>query len=254
VVTHKPIVAYYVGGSEGGSRAGFSHTAALAGPDRLYDGIFRQSGVIRAESIEELFDFCWALGGTALPRGNKVVVQTHSGGPGAVAADASSRAGLELIDLSEETREKLKSFVPHTASIDNPIDLTFSKNQQDYILDIPEVLMQEENLDGLLVYFLTPTERVSSILVQMGVPEENVGEELEKLAGNLSKAVADLVDRHRKPVLGYTFRTKEDLFIRLLQENGVVVLPSPTRAAKALGALVQYVTYRDRLTGKTKGD
>ena len=96
IVAHKPIVALYVGGSEAGKRASFSHTGALAGPDQLYDGVFRQSGVIRANSITELFDFCWVLGTSQPPGGNRVIVQTHSGGPGATAADACSRTGLDL--------------------------------------------------------------------------------------------------------------------------------------------------------------
>jgi acyl-CoA synthetase (NDP forming) len=78
IVPHKPIVALYVGGSNTGKRAGFSHTGAMAGPDLLYDGMFRQSGVIRAQSVTELFDFCWALGGLSRPKGRRVVIQTHS--------------------------------------------------------------------------------------------------------------------------------------------------------------------------------
>jgi acyl-CoA synthetase (NDP forming) len=249
VAPEKPIVAYYVGGSEAGGRAGFSHTGALAGPDRLYDGIFRQSGVIRAESIEEMFDFCWALGGTYNPAGNRIIVQTHSGGPGAVAADASSRAGLELPKLSAETCERLRPMIPHTGSIDNPIDLTFSRNQQDYMLGIPQVLMEEKDSDGLLVYFLIPTERVAATLIQMGIPEDKVEKEVVGVIRELAKIVGQLVEKHKKPLVGYTFRPRRDLFIRLLQENGVVVLPSATRAARAMGALVKYVKYRNRLTG-----
>ena len=89
-------MSFYAGGSETCRRACLSHTGALAGPDRLYDGVFRQSGIIRARSIAEMFDFCYALGTAPLPRGNRVLIQTHSGGPGAAAADACGRAGLEL--------------------------------------------------------------------------------------------------------------------------------------------------------------
>ena len=69
IIPHKPVVALYVGGSEAGKHAGFSHTGALAGPDELYEGIFRQSGIIRARSVTELFDFCWVLGSQPLPKG-----------------------------------------------------------------------------------------------------------------------------------------------------------------------------------------
>ena len=102
IVPHKPIVAFYVGGSKAGKAAGFSHTGAMAGPDALYDGMFRQAGIIRARSVVELFDFCWVLGALPIPEGNRVVIQTHSGGPGAAAADACGRAGLRLSTLSEK--------------------------------------------------------------------------------------------------------------------------------------------------------
>ncbi|MBW2638385.1 MAG: acetyl CoA synthetase, partial [Deltaproteobacteria bacterium] len=78
VSQQKPIVAFYVGGTEEGKKAGLSHTGAMAGPDKLYDGVFSQSGIIRAESISELFDFCQALACLPKPAGRRVVIQTHS--------------------------------------------------------------------------------------------------------------------------------------------------------------------------------
>ena len=155
IVPHKPILALYVGGSESGKRASFSHTGALAGPDKLYEGIFRQSGVIRAHSITELFDFCWLLGNCPEPEGNNVVVQTHSGGPGASAADACDRAGLKLSPFSPETLEKLEPFVPHTGSVSNPVDLTFTKNSLEYFDTIPKILLEEPHADMLLIYYGT---------------------------------------------------------------------------------------------------
>jgi acyl-CoA synthetase (NDP forming) len=122
IVPNKPIVALYVGGSETGKRAGMSHTGSMAGPDALYSGIFRQAGVIRAATITELFDFCWALGVLPEPSGPRVVIQTHSGGPGATAADSCGRAGLTLPPLSGKTRERLGAFLPHTASMIEPMD------------------------------------------------------------------------------------------------------------------------------------
>ena len=87
----KPIMVVKSGRTASGAKAAISHTGSLAGPDKLYDGVFRQSGIIRARSIEEMFDFCYALGSSPLPAGNRVIIQTHSGGPGAAAADACSR-------------------------------------------------------------------------------------------------------------------------------------------------------------------
>ncbi len=247
IVPHKPIVAFYVGGSEAGRRAGFSHTGALAGPDRLYSGIFRQSGVIRANSIAELFDFCWVLGSCPIPAGNNVIIQTHSGGPGAVAADACSRSGLTLPEIDAGTLEKMKPFVPHTGSFGNPIDLTFTRNPLDYYLKIPEILMDSPACHGVLSYFLVPSKTVTQSLEQMGVAADQLETETEKLLDGLVQAIAQLPSRFAKPYIGFSFRNRDDLFTRKMQECGLPVLPDPGRAARAMAALATYRQLKEKI-------
>jgi acetyl-CoA synthetase (ADP-forming) len=247
IVPHKPVVALYVGGSETGRQAGFSHTGALAGPDELYEGIFRQSGIIRARSVTELFDFCWVLGSLPLPKGRRVVIQTHSGGPGAAAADSCGRSGLELPALSDDTVEKLTPFVPHTGSVSNPVDLTFTKNPNEFYSSIPEVLIREERADILLIYFLTPTQVVKRALVQMGLPPEQVADQALKLMDEQCSSIARLVQTSDKPLVGYTFRSPDDPSIRGLMERGIPVFPGPERAARAIAALVKYAERRNGL-------
>ncbi len=247
IVPAKPIVAFYAGGSEAGRKAGRSHTGALAGPDRLYDGVFRQAGVIRAASIEELFDFCWVLGGgVPLPAGDGVVIQTHSGGPGAAAADACSRAGMTVPDLSPDTLERIAPYVPGTGSVGNPVDVTFTKNPLDYFSTIPEILLNDPVAAGLLVYFLVPSKTVKRALEAMGVPGEQVDEQTLVLLSEQARSIASL--RKHKPVLGFSFRMREDFFVRELQDRGVPVLPSPERCGKAMAALIRYARYAKRLS------
>jgi len=247
IVGHKPIVAYYVGGSEAGKRASFSHTGALAGPDRLYDGVFRQSGVIRTHSIAELFDCCWVLGTCPRPGGNRVIVQTHSGGPGAVAADACSRSGLDLPQLSKKVRKKLAAFVPRTASVNNPVDLTFSKNPLDYFSKIPQILLEEPGADGLLIYYLMPTQTITRALESMGSSADQLPEQIDKLTEDVCNSVLNLRRSQSKPFIGYSFRTRADLFIQKLQDKGMPILPGPERAARAMQALVQYTRVREKM-------
>ncbi|MCP4114381.1 MAG: CoA-binding protein [Desulfobacteraceae bacterium] len=248
ITPHKPIVAFYVGGSEEGGRAGFSHTGALAGPDPLYNGVFRQSGIIRARSIEEMFDFCHALGACPPAPGNRVIIQTHSGGPGAVAADACGRNGLKLPPLSPETLKKLKPFVPRTASMANPVDLTFSKNPLDFFRTIPGILLGDENADSLLAYFLASADMIRMALKGLGVPEDQVEEQTDAIITQQAQAMADLGKNSPKPVIGYSFLTRDDSrLIRALQDAGMVILPSPERGARAMWALTEYQRLRKKL-------
>lgn len=247
IVPRKPIVALYVGGSEGGKRAGFSHTGAMAGPDRLYDGIFRQSGVVRVHSVTELYDACWVLGSLPKPRGNRLVIQTHSGGPGAVAADSCGRAGLDLPPLSEETKEKLAPYIPHTASIQNPVDLTFMKNPLDYLGTILKALLEENNADMLLVYLLMVPRIVEQTMLELGVPEDRIPEQLRKLHDGMAGSVADLIQSHGKPIVGYTFRSLDEGIIKHFIERGIPVFPGHERAAQALAAMARYVRLREKL-------
>ncbi len=247
VSTQKPIVAFYAGGSETGKRACLSHTGSLAGPDRLYDGVFKQSGIIRAQSIEELFDFCYALGSSPLPRGNRVIIQTHSGGPGAAAADACERSGLELPQLSSETLEKLTPFIPHTGSANNPIDLTYTKNPLDFFHGIPKVLLEEKGADGMLIYFLATVEMVHQILTAMGVPEAEIDTQMEMIVDSQCQSIISLIKTHEKPVIGFSFLTRNNRFIATLQDKGVPVMASPERAARAFGAMAEYRRLREKI-------
>jgi acetate---CoA ligase (ADP-forming) subunit alpha len=247
VSKHKPIVAYYIGGSESGKRAALSHTGALAGPDSLYDGIFRQSGIIRAESVEELFDMCCVLGSQPLPMGNGLAVLTHSGGPGAAAADTAERTGLKLPKLSPETSEALSALVPHTASIGNPVDLTFNRTPSDYTEAMPRILLQDPAVDSLFMYLLIPIQRVAKAMQAMGANAGNAAGMAEDFINDQCAVVAQLSARSGKPVVGASFCTRDEPFVRELQDSGVPVLPSPERAIKALAALVKYARMRETI-------
>ena len=243
----KPVVAFYIGGSETGRKAGLSHTGALAGPDKLYDGIFRQSGVVRARTVSELFEFCWVLGTQPEPEGPGVVIQTNSGGPGAAGADACGRAGLKLPPLSDNTLEKLKEFVPHTGSVNNPVDLTFSRNHEDFYSKIPLTLLEDENSHSLMIYFLTPIPVIKRGLQLMGVSEEDLGAEMDKMVQRMGDVLLEWYGKRIKPVVGYTWRSLEEPFSQAMVEAGLPLFDDPERAARALAALWQRRNLKEKL-------
>jgi len=248
ITPHKPIVALYVGGSEAGKKAGLSHTGSLSGPNEIYDGIFRQCGIIRAQTLTELFDYALALGTLPRPKGNGVVIQTHSGGPGATAADACGRSGLKLPRLSQETAEKLKPLIPKTASTANPVDMTFSKNPSEDYFNIPDILLQDDQVDILMSYFLSPGLVLDRVLGEMGVPEALIPEEADKLIETFTDKFFSLTKRHPdKQIVGFTYRSLQEKMVRSLLDRGVPIYQDPERAARSIAAVQEYYRRRDRI-------
>ena len=123
---HKPIVAVKSGRSEAGQRAASSHTAALATDDILTDTLFRQAGIIRVDTLAQMFDVTRVLVHQPLPAGRRVAIVGNSGGPGILAADACSSAGLIVPELSQATRTALADLLGPHAGVRNPVDLLAS--------------------------------------------------------------------------------------------------------------------------------
>ena len=246
ITPRKPIVALYVGGSEAGKQAGLSHTGSMSGPNEIYDGVFKQCGIVRARTLTELFDYALALGTLPRPRGNDVVIQTHSDGPNAAAADACGRAGLKLSHLSDETVEKLRTMIPKTASTANPVDMTFSKNHADDYFGIPDAILHDDCVDMLLAYFVSPSLFLERVLGEMGVTPEAVPEETDKLIDEFARQFISLTGRHPdKPIIGFTYRSLQEKLVRTLLDNGVPVYQEPERAARSMAALLEYYKKRD---------
>jgi acyl-CoA synthetase (NDP forming) len=176
-----------------------------------------------------------------------VVIQTHSGGPGAEAADACGRSGLELPSLSSETIKKLSPLIPHTASIGNPVDFTFGKNLMDYFSTIPEVLLEEKNADVLLYYFSMPNRTLERMLKHMGVPSDEIAALAPELLDAQCEAIINLVETGHKPFVGYTFQSIYDKLVRRLVERGIPIFQGPQRAVRVIQAAFQYTQLRDKI-------
>jgi acetyltransferase len=150
----KPILAVKSGRSAEGARAAASHTGSLAGSDLAYDTIFIQSGIQRVESINELFHYAIAFSRQPVPRGKRIAIVTNAGGPGIMTTDAAIRHGLELSSFTNETNEKLRSALPPTAAIGNPVDVIGDATHERYEAALRAIL-EDDNVDGTIV-ILTP--------------------------------------------------------------------------------------------------
>jgi acetate---CoA ligase (ADP-forming) len=217
----KPIVAVKSGRSHAGARAASSHTGALGATDAVVDALFRDAGVVRTETLEELFDVAALLAHQPLPVGNRVAILTNAGGPGILAADACEARGLVLPPLGEHTVRALRSFVPAAASVGNPIDMLATAPADHYRRAIP-LLLNDPAIDSLLTIFIPP---------------------LVTDTGDAARAIAEAARDARKPVLATFFGAAG--VPDLLAPIPCYVFPES--AARALAHAVEYARWRDRL-------
>lgn len=152
---NKPIVALKSGRSAVGARAAASHTGALASSDAFVDALFHQSGVIRTDTVTELFDVGVLLSKQPLPRGRRIAILTNAGGPGILAADACQSHGLNVAELSPQTKTALRAILPAAASVNNPVDMLASAPPAHYEESL-RLVMADPNVDSVLVIFIPP--------------------------------------------------------------------------------------------------
>jgi len=154
VTAKKPVVAIKSGVTQSGARAVSSHTGSLAGSEQAYHAAFRQAGVLRAESMQSLFDIALALGYQPLLQGDRIAIITNAGGPGILATDALERSGLSLARFENETITTLAQYLPDAASAANPVDVLGDARAERYNHAL-QTVVADPNVDGLLVV-LTP--------------------------------------------------------------------------------------------------
>ena len=147
---YKPIVAVKAGRTGAGRRAAGSHTAALAADDVAVEALFRQTGVIRAETLGEMFDLALTLSQQPLPKGRRVAILTNAGGLGILCADACEANGLIVQPLSAQTKQKLSEFMSPAASVENPVDMIASASAADFH-KAAEILLLSDEADALIV-------------------------------------------------------------------------------------------------------
>jgi acetyl coenzyme A synthetase (ADP forming)-like protein len=224
----KPIVAVKSGRTGAGERAASSHTAAISAGDTAVGALFGQAGVIRTDTLEELFDVATMLSSQGLPRGRKVAVLTNAGGPGILAADALESNGLEVPALSDRTVTQLAEFLPAEAGMSNPVDMIASASPDAYRRAM-SVLGNADEVDALFVIFI-PTGTTSS----------------DDVARALVAAKAELPPD--VPVVS-VFMSAQGM-PAALEGAGIPSFAFPEAAARALGRVSDYARWRRRPLGE----
>lgn len=225
----KPIVALKAGRSAAGASAASSHTGSLAGADKAANALLQQSGVIREYSLKNLFATAKVFANCPIPKGDRVAIVTNSGGPGIMATDAICEYGLQMAQITDATKEKLRSFLPAAASVKNPVDMIASAPIEHYKQTL-ETILADDNVDMVMVIYLP----------FLGLKDIDV-----------AKALMEIKKDHpEKPILG-VFMTKSTFFTEI--SNMEVNMPFfmySEEAADGFNRLNQQRKWMERPEGK----
>ena len=225
VTRQKPVVAIKSGVTQSGSRAVSSHTGSLAGSEQAYQAAFHQAGILRADSMESLFDEALALGYQPPLKGDRIAILTNAGGPGILATDALEKSGLALARFELETIRALEQYLPDAASAANPVDVLGDARADRYQFAL-EQLTKDPNVDGIMV-LLTPQAMT----------------EIDDTA-QVTASVAQNTDI---PILGcFMGEARIQSGISILTQNGIPNYPFPERAANAFKAMSDYRLIKSR--------
>jgi len=230
----KPILAVKSGRTEAGAKAAMSHTGALSarqGLDMAAGALLEQSGVIRVNTVEELFDLTLGFSKNPLPRGNRLGILTNAGGPAIMATDTAVNLGLRLAELSPRTRQELRRLLPPEAIVQNPIDMTPKSARSQYDA-CARILLEDEGIDSLLVVFVPP----------MMIDAMEIVDGLEALR-----------KKFEKPLLG-VFMAPEEFFQELneTRPGHMAIYMFPESAVHALAALDHYRQWREKPIGEVR--
>ncbi|WP_010477425.1 acetate--CoA ligase alpha subunit [Thermococcus zilligii] len=226
----KPIIIIKAGRSERGAKAAASHTGSLAGADSIYTAAFKQSGVLRASTIGEAFDWARTLSNLPEPEGENVVILTNGGGIGVMATDAAEEAGLHLYDNLEELKVFAKHMPPF-GSYKNPVDLTGMAGAQSYEGAIRDALANP-NMHSIAVLYCQTAVLDPRDLANIVIREYNG-------SGRKKPLVVAIVGG---------IEAKEA--IDRLNEEGIPAYPEPERAIKALAALYRWSNWKAKQKGE----
>ena len=229
----KPIVVLKAGRTSSGKRAASSHTAALASNEVAVDALFLQTGILRADTLEDVFALAAGLSEQPLPKGKRVGILTNAGGPAILCADACESGGLEVPELSQATIATLASFLPSAAALRNPVDLIASATPEQYEQAIV-TLLASDDIDALIILYIAVTAM-----------------DVDPIAAGIRKGImaARATAETKKPVyVGWMVETDRERRFSLLNET-VPTFGLPELPARVLSKITGYVQWRDRPVG-----
>jgi acyl-CoA synthetase (NDP forming) len=249
-VVKKPVVAIYVGGTEAGARSSLSHTGAITGPDGLYDGLFRQAGVMRAEDLDQMVDMLWMLSLQPPLGGERMAVITNSGGPGSSLAYHLEKNGMTVPLFSPGLRSSLSEITGPLTYTGNPIDLTFETNV--FIFkQLLEIVFESGEVDGAFIFGIFGASDFVTNLLTFFPDFREFADNWDEGYQAWMATLSEVPGSYGKPLAVMSFLNSASGTIRSIVENGVPVYPSAIRSARAMRSLLDYRRIREGIASRS---
>jgi acyl-CoA synthetase (NDP forming) len=205
ITSKKPVIAIYAGGSEAAERSIKSHTGAIGGNQKIYDGLFRETGIISTNSITDFlyylrtFDFAQKFG--VYPKGDKVGIITDSGGSGSMMVKSAENIGLKVPEFSEELQKEIRELIPPTAASLNPIDVTFDIDFVNMFIKFPKILAKSGEVDSIIIYGVFDLDDVMKTMESSGMEfDEHMKQIGDIIEGAVMKPVKRLMQKYSIPI------------------------------------------------------
>ncbi|MFX1449529.1 MAG: CoA-binding protein [Promethearchaeota archaeon] len=253
ITPKKPIIAIYVGGTKAGNRALQSHTGSLTGNSKIYDTVFKETGIIQTNYVQEFLDIALILSRGILPKGKRLGIITNSGGPGAMVANNGENKGLIVPEFSDSLQEQLKDILLPTASYKNPVDCSFDMDLPNFYIKLPEILMKSGEIDAIIQYGVVGFQEVLDDYLKYDQIKKYAefqhqpDEFVDELAKKLLQRTMINSQKYSVPILYVNPMNFNSPWSKRLRSNGALLFKLWDRPVNALAKVCEYVEYRSKI-------
>ncbi|NVM37805.1 MAG: CoA-binding protein [Candidatus Lokiarchaeota archaeon] len=253
ITPKKPIVAIYAGGTKAAARSIMSHTGSISTDNKIYEAVFKKTGIISTNSIMDFLYYLRTLSHAQsyniFPKGNRIGIITDSGGPGAMMTKTAELYGMEVPEFSQELQSEIKKYIPKTASSVNPIDITFHENFMNMFIKFPKLLMKSREVDVIVVFGVYDFDDIMNVIEKSGMkPDENMKNMKEIFETMVLKSIKSLVKKHLIPVFfagPYPYRYP---WMQKFIEHDIPIFSMWDDITKCLNILCRYAEYRNKFS------
>ncbi|MHA1660828.1 MAG: CoA-binding protein [Promethearchaeota archaeon] len=253
ITPKKPIVAIYAGGTGAVARSIKSHTGSIAGDTRIYEGLFKETGIIQTNSVTDFFYYLrtlsYAQANKVFPKGNRLGIITDSGGSGTIMTKNAEIYGLKVPEFSKELQNKISDHVPPTGSKLNPVDLTFFKDFYDFYVTLPKIIIKSGEIDCIFFDGVFDIEEIFDVIEKSGSPiDEKIRNFVKSFYVALIKPLQRLVRKLSVPIFYSGPQTYSHKGYREFLKHDVPIFELWDAPPKCMSMLVKYSKYRRKFS------